>query len=78
MPVEGLPGDAEFGGRGPLRGEVALSIKITKVGAAFPYRDGKFALFGMSSRPNVRRRCIGPDTACFTALTCGNVSSAEV
>jgi hypothetical protein len=49
-----------------------------QVGAAFPYRDGKFALFSMSSHPNVRRRCIGPDTARFTALTCGNVSSSEV
>ena len=66
------------GGRGPLRGKVALGINMTRVGAAFPYRDGKFALFSLSSHPNVRRRCIGPDTACFTALTCGNVSSSEV
>ncbi|MEC5182428.1 hypothetical protein [Arthrobacter sp. CG_A4] len=47
----------ENGGRGPLRGKVALSIKNDQVGAAFPYRDGKFALFSLSSHLNVRRRC---------------------
>ena len=46
--------------------------------SGFPLPPCEVRLVQHEQSPNVRRRCIGPDAACFTPLTCGNVSSAEV